>query len=170
MISDLGVKPPSSNKDRCVQMRRHNHTVPQTTPPIDPTISADTLADVAWSSLTRNNPLICGSKAIGGRKSCSWSGHNPWLFLCLLTKLRNRITNSTSPRFFRRIRSIPAGVLEGSSGSTGLKRATSVDLGCLEGRKVEESRISKKESGLNIWQWVKNRYAKWNPGKWKHGL
>ena len=20
------------------------------------------------------------------------------------------------------------------------------------------------------WQWVKNRYPKWNPGKWKHGL
>ena len=21
-----------------------------------------------------------------------------------------------------------------------------------------------------IWVWVKNRYPKWNPGKWKHGL
>ena len=21
-----------------------------------------------------------------------------------------------------------------------------------------------------IWRWVKNRYPKWNPGKWKHGL
>ena len=25
-------------------------------------------------------------------------------------------------------------------------------------------------SHTQIWQWVKNRYPKWNPGKWKEGL
>ena len=48
---------------------------------------------------------------------------------------------------------------------------TVADLNCSQAVVQQPMLVANNATSLlAMWLWVKNRYPKWNPGKWKHGL